>query len=107
MSFILPQNIDQAVNLTIGTTVLYSGIVDRIVSIGFIKVSSTSSNTVTLTLSKGGSPFVVYTFNLDAGDVLVDTSGYNLSSSDFLEIDVTAASTLFYKGAIIATNNNG
>jgi hypothetical protein len=62
-------------------------------SISFIRVTSTSVNTVTLELVRASGTKKIYSFTLAAGDVLTDSTPYGLKNGDSLVITTTAAST--------------
>lgn len=85
---------------TAGTHVLYTCPADRIVTISTIKLNTPNINTVTLTVTRVNPAGVhtIYTFNLAAGDNMVDSSVHFLGQGDVLSLTITDSATVLMYG---------
>lgn len=101
---IVPIDVEQ--NYAAGVHVLHTCPAYKISSIVSIRLNTVLINTIVLTVTRvnPSGVYVVYTFNLSAGDNMVDTSGYVLKAGDSISLTLSNAATVFVKGQTVQAN---
>ena len=81
--------------LPIGTTVLYTCPVTATATINSIRFNNPAAYDITFTVNRAIpiSSIVAYAFTLSAGDVVVDSTIYQLSPGDSIEANLSIAGT--------------
>ena len=92
--------------LAAGTHVLFTTPANKNSTISSLKINTPLANTVSLNIvrvSPAGT-YNAYTFNLSAGDVLMDGSVYILKQGDSISLTISSGCTLFMVGQTVSNN---